>query len=76
LETGKYSKASLIHTLQKGVKNMNENNIPQAAIEAERKALDTAINLLLLFLLALVGYSAGYYVASMEAAALVKTILN
>ncbi len=55
---------------------MNENNIPQAAIEAERKALDTVINLLLLFLLALVGYSVGYYVASMEAAALVKTILN
>jgi hypothetical protein len=76
LETGKYSKASLIHVLQKRSKNMNENNIPQAAIEAERKALDTVINLLLLFLLALVGYSVGYYVASMEAAALVKTILN
>jgi hypothetical protein len=44
--------------------------------EQEAKAVDTAINLLLLFLLALVGYSAGYYVASMEAAALIKTILN
>jgi hypothetical protein len=76
LETGKYSKASLIHVLQKRSKNMNENNIPQAAIEAERKALDTVINLLLLFLLALVGYSVGYYVAAAEAAALVKTILN
>jgi hypothetical protein len=55
---------------------MNKNNITQTAIEAERQALDTVINLLLLFLLALVGYSAGYYVASMEAAALVKTIVN
>ncbi len=55
---------------------MNENNVTHTAIEAERQALDTAINLLLLFLLALVGYSAGYYVASMEAAALVKTIVN
>jgi hypothetical protein len=53
---------------------MNENNVTQ--VEAERKAVDTAINLLLLFLLALVGYSAGYYVAAVEAAALVKTILN
>jgi hypothetical protein len=53
---------------------MNEKNITRT--EQEDKALDTVINLLLLFLLALVGYSAGYYAASMEAAALVKTILN
>ena len=53
---------------------MNEKNITRT--EQEDKAVDTAINLLLLFLLALVGYSVGYYVASMEAAALVKTILN
>ncbi len=53
---------------------MNENNVTQT--EAERKALDAVINILLLFILALVGYAGGYYVASMEAAALVKTILN
>ncbi len=53
---------------------MNENNIPQAAIEAERKAGDAVINILLLFLLALVAFSAGYYIAAAEAAALVKTI--
>ncbi len=53
---------------------MNEKNITRP--EQEDKAVDTAINLLLLFLLALVGYAGGYYVASMEAAALVKTILN
>ncbi len=55
---------------------MNENNVTQAAIEAERKAVDTVINLLLLFILALVGYSAGYYAASMEASELIKTIVN
>ncbi len=53
---------------------MNEKNITRT--EQEDKAVDTVINILFLFLLALVGYSAGYYVASMEAAALVKTILN
>jgi hypothetical protein len=53
---------------------MNENNITQSAIEAERKAVDTVINILLLFLLGLVGYALGYYVAMSEAAALVKTI--
>jgi TRAP-type C4-dicarboxylate transport system permease small subunit len=55
---------------------MNENNITQAAIEAERKALDTVINLLLLFLLALVGYAGGYYAASLKAVALAGTIAN
>jgi TRAP-type C4-dicarboxylate transport system permease small subunit len=53
---------------------MNENNITQAAIEAERKAVDTVINLLLLFLLALVGYAGGYYVAMREVAAFAGTI--
>jgi TRAP-type C4-dicarboxylate transport system permease small subunit len=55
---------------------MNEKNITQTSSEAERQALDTVINLLLLFLLALVGYAGGYYVAMSEAAALVKTILT
>jgi hypothetical protein len=53
---------------------MNNERLSQS--ETERKALDVVINILLLFLLVLVGYSVGYYVASMEAAALVKTILN
>ncbi len=53
---------------------MNEKNITRT--EQEDKAVDTVVSLLLLFLLVLVGYSAGYYVASMEAAALVKTIVN
>jgi hypothetical protein len=55
---------------------MNEKNIPQTSSEAERQALDTVINILLLFLLALVGYALGYFVAAAEAAALVKTILT
>jgi hypothetical protein len=55
---------------------MNKETLTQSAIEAERKALDTTINLLLLFLLALVGYAGGYYVAMSEASALVKTTLN
>ncbi len=55
---------------------MNEDNITQSPIEAERKAVDTVINILLLFLLALVGYAAGYYVAMNETAALIKTIVN
>jgi hypothetical protein len=55
---------------------MNNEILPQTAIEAERKALDAVINILLIFILALVAFSAGYYVASMEAAALVKTILT
>ncbi len=53
---------------------MNKETLTQSAIEAERQALDTTINLLLLFLLALVAFVAGYYVAMSEAAALVKTI--
>ncbi len=53
---------------------MNKETLTQSTIEAERKALDTVINILLVFLLALVGYALGYYAAMSEAAALVKTI--
>jgi hypothetical protein len=53
---------------------MNEKNITHP--EQEAKALDAVINILLVFLLALVGYALGYYVAMSEAAALVKTILT
>ncbi len=55
---------------------MNKETLTQSAIEAERKALDAVINVLLVFLLALVGYALGYYIAAAEAAALVKTILT
>jgi TRAP-type C4-dicarboxylate transport system permease small subunit len=55
---------------------MNKKTLTQSAIESERKAVDTVINILLLFLLALVGYAGGYYVAMSEVAALVKTIVN
>jgi hypothetical protein len=55
---------------------MNKETLTQSAIESERKALDAVINILLLFLLALVGYALGYFVAAAEAAALVKTILT
>ncbi len=55
---------------------MNKETLTQSAIEAERQALDTVINILLVFILALVGYALGYYVAAAEAAALVKTIVN
>ncbi len=55
---------------------MNKEILTQSAIEAERKALDAVINILLVFILALVGYALGYYVAMSEVAALVKTILT
>ncbi len=55
---------------------MNENNITQAAIDAERKAVDAVFNIMLVFTALLLAFCLGYYVASMEAAALVKTILN
>jgi hypothetical protein len=55
---------------------MNKETLTQSAIEEERKTLDAVINILLVFLLALVGYALGYYVAMSEAAALVKTIVN
>jgi hypothetical protein len=55
---------------------MNKETLTQSAIESERKAVDTVINILLLFLLALVGYAVGYYAAMSEVAALVKTIVN
>jgi hypothetical protein len=59
---------------------MNKDNLTQAVneavTEAERKAVDKAINILLIFILALVAFSAGYFVAMSEASALVKAILN
>jgi hypothetical protein len=55
---------------------MNKEILTQSAIESERKALDAVINILLVFILALVGYAVGYYAAMSEAAALVKTIVN
>ncbi len=55
---------------------MNKNNVTQLSTEAERKALDALINILLIFILALVSFSAGYYIAAQEAATLVKTILT
>ncbi|MEJ7862350.1 MAG: hypothetical protein WKF90_12035 [Pyrinomonadaceae bacterium] len=55
---------------------MNENNLTQTATEQEAKAINTVINILLLFLLALVGYAVGYYAAMREVSGLVKTILT
>jgi hypothetical protein len=55
---------------------MNKKTLTQSAIEAERQALDTVINILLLFLLGLVGYAVGYYAAMREVSGLVQTILN
>jgi hypothetical protein len=53
---------------------MNENNLTQSAIEAERKAVDTVFSILLIFIFGLVAFSLGYFIAMSEAAALVKTI--
>jgi hypothetical protein len=53
---------------------MNKNNISQAAIESERQTLDAVINILLIFIFGLVAFSAGYFIAMSEVAALVKTI--
>jgi hypothetical protein len=53
---------------------MNEKTITQSAIEAERKTLDAVINILLIFIFGLVAFSAGYFIAMNEVAALVKTI--
>ena len=55
---------------------MNNERLTQTSSDAEGKALDALINIILIFLLALVAFSAGYYVAMNEAAALVKTILT
>jgi hypothetical protein len=55
---------------------MNNEKINTTATEQEDKAVDTTVNILLAFLLVLVGYGAGYYAAAAEAAALVKTILT
>ena len=53
---------------------MNKERLTQAAIEAERKAVDAVINILLIFIFGLVAFSAGYFIAMSEASALVKTI--
>jgi hypothetical protein len=55
---------------------MNKETLTQSAIEAERKAVDAVINILLIFLLALTAFCGGYYVAMYETAAHIKTILN
>jgi hypothetical protein len=53
---------------------MNKEILTQSAIESERKAVDTLINILLIFIFGLVAFSLGYFIAMSEAAALVKTI--
>jgi hypothetical protein len=53
---------------------MNENNITQTAIESERKAVDAVINILLLFILGLAAFAAGYFLAMHEVAALAGAI--
>jgi hypothetical protein len=55
---------------------MNKNNIPQAAIESERKAVDAVFSILLAFVSLLTAFCLGYYLAMREASALVKTMLN
>ncbi len=56
---------------------MNDKvNLTQSAKQRESEALDALINILLIFILALVAFSAGYFIAAAEAAALVKTILT
>jgi len=53
---------------------MNCEILSQTAIEAERKTLDAVINILLIFIFGLFAFTAGYFIAAAEAAALVKTI--
>ncbi len=55
---------------------MNENNLTQTATEQEDKAVDALIRILLLFIVVMVAFSAGYCHAANEAASMVKTILN
>jgi hypothetical protein len=55
---------------------MNEKNIPQTTSESERQALDTVINILLVFLFGLFAFVAGYYIAMREVSGLVQTIVN
>jgi hypothetical protein len=55
---------------------MNNEKINTTATEQEDKAVDTTVNILLAFLLALVGYGIGYYAAIREASELIKTIVN
>jgi hypothetical protein len=57
-------------------KNMNENNLTQTAAEQQYKSLATLIKILMAAFVILASFSAGYYVAMSESAALVKTILN
>ncbi len=53
---------------------MNNERLTQT--EQEGKAVDAAINILLIFTALLLAFCVGYYVAMNEALALVKTILN
>ncbi len=55
---------------------MNENNLTQTAVEQQYKSLATLIKILMTAFVILASFTAGYYVAMNEAAALVKTILN
>jgi hypothetical protein len=55
---------------------MNKETLTQSAIEAERQALDTVINILLIFIFGLVAFSAGYFIAMREVSGLVQTIVN
>jgi phosphate/sulfate permease len=55
---------------------MNKETLTQTSSEEERKAVDAVFNIMLVFTALLLAFCLGYYVASMEAAALVKTILN
>ena len=55
---------------------MNNERLTQTAIEAERKAVDAAINILLIFIFGLVAFSAGYFIAINEALTMVKTMLD
>ncbi len=55
---------------------MNENNISQSTIEAERKSLDTVFIILLIFTAISLAFCLGYFVAMNEALSLVKTTLN
>ena len=55
---------------------MNNERLTQSTIEEERTTLDAVINILLVFIYGLFAFTAGYYIAMSEAAALVKTIVN
>jgi hypothetical protein len=55
---------------------MNNERLTQAAIEAERKAVDAAISILLIFVSLLTAFCGGYYLAMRQASELIKTIVN